>query len=851
MATNSLGRLTLDLLVSMGSFEQGMNAAERKAKQSAQNMTNSFKGFNDQVQQMIGGTQLGSVIDSISTKLGAMRGGILVVTSALAGMAVGGTLLAVGSLSVMAVQLAKNNIELANFAAVANTSVEKFQGLAGAASSFGITQEKLSDQLKDFNEKIGEFASVGSGGAKDFFEQIAVQTEKGAAGAKKLAEEMSKKDGVDALQIYVDKLQEAGVNQQQMSFYLESMGSDLTVLAPLLVNGGALWKDYQAAMEDAGIITGQEAIEKSIELAAQTESVQMQFTALKNQLAQAVMPALSSVIGYFLEGSGKGGQFSGVIEGVGYAAKGTAVLVVGLSAGVKSLVQVISGALQLIGNLGQTVIEFWNAPSFLGKGRALVDGFNRNGNILVETAKGVKNSVVDGYKTISNVVSGQSGKFDALTQSIINNKKAQMEWAKQQGKGVVSGIDQNKALNPTAKVPKVKSAKSQVDKAKREQEALERAQQSIVMQYADDELKLKLRYEADKEKIVEAFAKDPTNRDLYLSKAKQAYNLDVAAYKQAQREKFASYHNDFLSKMADAEDAISISNIAKRYGAKSIQHGIAQLNSSSRKSKESELDSYTNDVNAINRDYDTPDKAVQRYELLEQAKAAHIAKMKALDVEYHDQAKQLVLDNKLDQLNAWSSILDGAQNTFAQLTQSAKEGAGEQSGVYRAMFAMQQAFSIASSMVAAYSAYAQAFADPSAMTLPQKLAGGAAVMAALMPAITTISSISLQGMAHDGMTSIPKEGTWLLDGGERVLNPQQNKDLTRYLESGNRSNGQPIVNVTTLPGTTASATRNSDGSLDIRMQEIAEQVFTGQLRDPNSSVSKSMSQNINAGRKRT
>ena len=91
----------------------------------------------------------------------------------------------------------------------------------------------MADQLKDFNEKIGEFTSVGGGEAKDFFEQIAVKTEKGAEGAKKLAEEMSKMDGVTAPQTYVDKLEEAGLNQQQMSYYLESMGDDLTKIAPL------------------------------------------------------------------------------------------------------------------------------------------------------------------------------------------------------------------------------------------------------------------------------------------------------------------------------------------------------------------------------------------------------------------------------------------------------------------------------------------------------------------------------------------------------------------------------------------------------------------------------------------
>jgi hypothetical protein len=36
-------------------------------------------------------------------------------------------------------------------------------------------------------------------------------------------------------------------------------------------------------------------------------------------------------------------------------------------------------------------------------------------------------------------------------------------------------------------------------------------------------------------------------------------------------------------------------------------------------------------------------------------------------------------------------------------------------------------------------------------------------------------------MAHNGINNIPREGTWLLDGGERVLNPQQNTDLTKYL----------------------------------------------------------------------
>src|SRR5690606_3549247 len=59
----------------------------------------------------------------------------------------------------------------------------------------------------------------------------------------------------------------------------------------------------------------------------------------------------------------------------------------------------------------------------------------------------------------------------------------------------------------------------------------------------------------------------------------------------------------------------------------------------------------------------------------------------------------------------------------------------------------------------------------------------------------SMKSVNISGMAHDGIDNIPKEGTWLLDGGERVLNPEQNKDLTRYLSEARESNSSPNVNL--------------------------------------------------------
>lgn len=46
----------------------------------------------------------------------------------------------------------------------------------------------------------------------------------------------------------------------------------------------------------------------------------------------------------------------------------------------------------------------------------------------------------------------------------------------------------------------------------------------------------------------------------------------------------------------------------------------------------------------------------------------------------------------------------------------------------------------------------------------------------------------IDGQAHAGMTRIPREGTYMLDGGERVLSPQQNEDLTSFLNNVKAAN---------------------------------------------------------------
>jgi len=82
-------------------------------------------------------------------------------------------------------------------------------------------------------------------------------------------------------------------------------------------------------------------------------------------------------------------------------------------------------------------------------------------------------------------------------------------------------------------------------------------------------------------------------------------------------------------------------------------------------------------------------------------------------------------------------------------------------------------------------------------------AAAAVAGAAVMGSFVLGSAIG--AMAHDGITDIPREGTWLLDKGERVVDSKTNQDLKSFLkEGGGQSVGDTTVNVTINGGDEAS-----------------------------------------------
>ncbi|HFX6245213.1 TPA: hypothetical protein ACIFCQ_003498 [Acinetobacter baumannii] len=963
MAAGSLGRLTLDLVAKVGSFVEGMSQAERKAKEASDNIKKSFKSFGDQIQDAIGGTQLGSAIDGITGKLGALRGGVLVAGAALAGMAVGGTVLAAGALGQMAIELAKADAQLNQLSRRAVTSAENFQIVAGAASAFGVEQEKLSDILADTSEKLGEYTSTKGGGAKDFFEMLANNTKMSAKEIDEFAKKLSTMDTVDALGQITTKLDDMGATAAEKRFVLESLASDLGDLAPLFANNSELIKEYGDQLREAGVIRTQESIDKSLLLNAQTQALGTQFQGFKNQLASQMTPVLSNLIQYFVDGAVKSGSFGSVLSAVGTVAKVVGIAIVGVASAVSVVIQSISGFASLIDHVGNVAARLDAATTIKEQINVLKSGFSEGKAIWVDTASGIDKTITSMMSFVSNVKTGTMPALTGLsaaqlkvnqanlanskstitdTETAKENAKAKEEQAKAAAKAAKAQQDLNKMVGASAlsglrikgaesiaggqvraytanfaqmtqsalgkglnrftafndlyhkgsnskhatgnafdftledakksgeavsqleqiakrygfvvkvldeyKNPSkratgghihvsvlgykgtadaLKDAHAELDivqkandEATRIQEERQKQQLAITAKYATPEQKLALDNSEAIKQIKLAYANDPVAAEVFLNLQAKAYQKDLEEYRAAQNQKLISA-TETASQAAEKWN----SNFADMAGFSPL-YGLQQEKSSRYEesfavfdSQSALLDQQEQDPNA-----DLESIAEQRESLWQQ----HTDRMILIDQDYNRKKASLGLQAASETLGGMADLMGGLL--------------GEQSAGYKAMFAMSKAFAVAQAIMNAPQTYSNVYTSASLIPMigpyiAPVLAGAAVAVQVAQAA--QIKSVNLTGMAHNGIDSVPKEGTWLLDGGERVLNPNQNKDLTNYLNNQKDSGPQVVVynnskaNVETNVG--------DDGKVYVTIDDVY---------NPNSKYSQAMQENFNVSRKR-
>ncbi len=294
--------------------------------------------------------------------------------------------------------------------------------------------------------------------------------------------------------------------------------------------------------------------------------------------------------------------------------------------------------------------------------------------------------------------------------------------------------------------------------------------------------------------IEETYIEDDSVRQYYIDAQKAAYEEDLANFKftaeakaRAQDKMYQSIANSARAGSANALSTGKDSMMQRTLSDEDYQQwrlnqdyveGFTSINNDY-KNREAE-------INAVDERGKSAFPEIERFELLEIAKQEHLDKMWALEQEYALKDQTLAEQQTSQRIAMYQSLFSG----IAGLT---KSFAGEQSTAYRIMFGIEQGFAIAQAAMAIQQSIAKA------MTLgyPQNIPIIAETVGQGAQIVSNIKNITMGGIAHGGLDYVPKEATYLLDEGERVLSPRQNKDLANFMSNSQRTTTSDVnINVT-------------------------------------------------------
>lgn len=358
-----------------------------------------------------------------------------------------------------------------------------------------------------------------------------------------------------------------------------------------------------------------------------------------------------------------------------------------------------------------------------------------------------------------------------------------------------------------------------IEREKREKEMAE-TRKAIQVSYYNEWQNLEYDNQERIKEIEKAFATDPTERDRLLGLQQKAYEDDVANWIKAQDERVKAENEANQQIILARQNAFAMMNgplgamvqmgveASARASMKPEEYQRWQLGNEQQDGYSQLADNLYSAREGIQNDEYTTD--TEKYQQLEQAYEVYLQNKAALSEAYNKQEQDLAKAQYESQLSLWGNLLGQAQNTWSQMTQAVKDSAGEQSGAYKAMFLMQQMFAIGSALVSTHLAATQVAADATIPFFGAKISASKAMLAMGYANVGLIAGQTIQGMAHDGIDNIPKEGTWLLDKGERVVDSRTNGDLKNMIANQKNGGGDVHISVHVTDSGVTTQSNQSD-----------------------------------------
>lgn len=306
--------------------------------------------------------------------------------------------------------------DLQQMAKMAGLSGQEFKVAALAVEQYGVSQEKLSDILKDVNDKFGEFAATGGGELRDFFENIAPKVGVTIDSFKNLSSS-------DALALYVTSLEKANVSQAQMTFYMEALANDATALVPAFRNGAQAIEDMRKRAEELGLSVddnlGNVSRKVQSDMRAVSEVLRTEFDQAVVQMAPQLQKLAQAMVPV-ADGLARVAQ--GVLEWTDIAGKGS-----------RAFVDRFIEGMRLLPNSASTSIAALAAGMAAGMSTIASQAVDYGRNIVLAVIEGLKGLYEAGVQAVRDLAAGMAAEFVAL-------KDRALGWGRDIAAGLSSGL---------------------------------------------------------------------------------------------------------------------------------------------------------------------------------------------------------------------------------------------------------------------------------------------------------------------------------------------------------------------------------------------------------------------------
>jgi len=267
-----------DLRVLLSADPSKLNADVRQAMGVLKSYAADAKNAEDATFGF--GRSFNDTADLLSNKSLAIVQGFNVVQGAVLGLT--GT--AVG-LAASVSSLAATGREIEQMALKAGVSVEKMQELAYATEQYNVSGDKMTDMLKDVQDKLGDFSATGGGEFKDWMENIAPKVGLTVSKLQQMA-------GPEALIAVQNAMDATNVSASEQVFYLESIANDVSTLQPLLRNNGAELQRLTTHYRNLNVALSQTDISQLKELDQKLKDISLR---LQSSFAQGVLGASEQI----------------------------------------------------------------------------------------------------------------------------------------------------------------------------------------------------------------------------------------------------------------------------------------------------------------------------------------------------------------------------------------------------------------------------------------------------------------------------------------------------------------------------------------------------------------------------